>query len=217
MSILNPKPLDKRDKIIAAARETFFRYGFRRVTMGDLADASRISRPALYLAFPSKEAVFAAVVESHIRQSLGEIRAGLARFDHPSGKLNFAFEIWAVKTFETIRALPDSKELVRCSEGAACGLADQAIADFNTILTGILAPLFPKASQANLSADQLARMLTNAAHGFTESAQSSDELRQMISGLISIVLAGLDSVAAATKPAAKPVKKPAKRPLKARR
>ena len=41
----------KRDKVLAAARGIFLRYGFKRVTMNDIAEAASISRPALYLVF----------------------------------------------------------------------------------------------------------------------------------------------------------------------
>jgi hypothetical protein len=42
-----------------------------------------------------------------------------------------------------------------------------------------------------LSSDQLAHILTTAAQGFKESASSAVQLRQLINGLITIVLAGL--------------------------
>ena len=41
----------------------FFRYGYARTTMADLASAAGLSRPALYLVFPGKAEVFQAVVE----------------------------------------------------------------------------------------------------------------------------------------------------------
>ena len=52
----------KREAVLAAARQVFMRYGYRRVTMGDIADAAKMSRPALYLVIPSKEEIFTAVV-----------------------------------------------------------------------------------------------------------------------------------------------------------
>ena len=51
-----------REKIIDAATQVFLRYGYRRVTMGDLAQAAHMSRPALYVVFPSKEEIFTAVM-----------------------------------------------------------------------------------------------------------------------------------------------------------
>ena len=63
-----------RDQVIDAATAAFMRYGFRRVTMGDLAKEAGISRPTLYSVFASKEEVFNAVATRMIEQSLAEIR-----------------------------------------------------------------------------------------------------------------------------------------------
>jgi AcrR family transcriptional regulator len=53
---------EKTEHVIAAARKVFLRYGYRRVTMGDLAEAAQMSRPALYLVFPSKEQIFTVLI-----------------------------------------------------------------------------------------------------------------------------------------------------------
>src|SRR3546814_16147684 len=45
----------KIDRAVIAAADQFIRYGFARTTMGDIARASDMSRPALYLLFPGKE------------------------------------------------------------------------------------------------------------------------------------------------------------------
>jgi Bacterial regulatory proteins, tetR family len=53
---------EKTEHLIATARKVFLRYGYRRVTMGDLAESAQMSRPALYLVFPSNEQIFTEVV-----------------------------------------------------------------------------------------------------------------------------------------------------------
>ena len=67
----------KKAKVVEAAQAVFFRYGFRRVTMGDLAQAAGISRPALYLLFCNKEEVFEATLRAFSARTLGAVRAGL--------------------------------------------------------------------------------------------------------------------------------------------
>lgn len=59
-------PPDRRDSILAAAREEFAARGFAAARMDDIARRVGISRPALYLQFASKEAVFAALVHGLI-------------------------------------------------------------------------------------------------------------------------------------------------------
>jgi len=59
----------KKAKVIEAAQSVFFRYGYRRVTMRDIAEAAGISRPALYLLFCSKEEVFEATLRTFSAQA----------------------------------------------------------------------------------------------------------------------------------------------------
>ncbi|MDR8411294.1 TetR/AcrR family transcriptional regulator [Nonomuraea sp. 3-1Str] len=51
----------KREQIVAAALGVFGRYGYRRTSMDLIAQAARMSRPAVYQHFKGKEEVFRAV------------------------------------------------------------------------------------------------------------------------------------------------------------
>jgi AcrR family transcriptional regulator len=62
-------------RIIATARRHFFAYGFRAVTMDDLAEELGMSKKTLYAHFPSKTAIVEAVVLDKSR----EIEADLER------------------------------------------------------------------------------------------------------------------------------------------
>ncbi len=53
---------EKRQQILAAALEVFFKYGYKRVSMNEIAETAGISRPGLYLHFSSKEEVFRAAI-----------------------------------------------------------------------------------------------------------------------------------------------------------
>lgn len=44
-------------RILAAARECFERFGIRKTTIGDIAEAAGVSRPTVYKNFASKEAI----------------------------------------------------------------------------------------------------------------------------------------------------------------
>ena len=61
---------EKEQKVLNAAWSVFMKYGYKRVTMGDIAEAAGISRPALYLIYNKKEDVFRAVVRHNGNQRL---------------------------------------------------------------------------------------------------------------------------------------------------
>lgn len=57
------KELSTRRKIVKKALEIFSQKGFSATTMDEIALASGFSKPAIYFYFPSKEALFSAVLE----------------------------------------------------------------------------------------------------------------------------------------------------------
>ncbi len=70
---------DIRGRILQKARGLFFRHGFARVTVDEIAAGLRISKTTLYKLFPGKEDLFAEVMRDYydgIARGMGEIRAG---------------------------------------------------------------------------------------------------------------------------------------------
>jgi|ETNmetMinimDraft_26_1059896.scaffolds.fasta_scaffold87106_2 AcrR family transcriptional regulator len=61
---------DRRDAkvsvLLDAAREVVMRFGYRKTTLEDIADAAGVSRATLYYYFPNKEEVFRALIEREI-------------------------------------------------------------------------------------------------------------------------------------------------------
>lgn len=184
---------NKEEKVLTAARDVFMRYGFKRTTMSDLADAAKISRPALYLIFSSKEDVFQALVTQLFNELLGEVREGVSKNEGVVNKLTAAFEVWCVLPFEMIQVSPDAKDILESGYEFANEITVRAFADFEHILSDVLRPIVSAQAEPPLSAEQLAHILTTAAQGFKESASSAIQLRQMIKGLITVVLAGLQN------------------------
>jgi AcrR family transcriptional regulator len=181
----------KREAVLAAARQVFMRYGYRRVTMGDIADAAKMSRPALYLVIPSKEEIFTAVLSQTFAEMLGKIRQDIGSFHTAREKLNFAFEIWFVGPCELIQKSPDAKDLLESGYEFSAEVVTNAFADFESILTDILEPLVRSQSTLRLSAVELSKLLTNSVMGQKRSANGPSELRHRAADLISIVLASV--------------------------
>lgn len=184
---------EKVDVVLAAARRVFLRYGYRRVTMGDLAEAAQMSRPALYAVFPSKEQIFVELLATTKAEWLAEIRAGVPQLETAEEQLAFAFEVWCVRPFELIRGSPDAADLLESSQEFATEVAARASAEFEGLLAEILGPQFAGPSESKLSPRQVARILRTSAHGLKTAAEDADDLRQLIGGLCAIVLKGIRS------------------------
>lgn len=183
----------KEEKVLSAAESCFVRYGFRKTTMGDIAAAAQISRPALYLMFNSKEDVFRAVVARLFATMLTELSEGIEVQGEPIKQLQFAFEVWCVRPFEIVRNAPDAADLLENSRQLSADAWNKAEADFEAIIADILSSVMQGESGTGLSAAQVAHVLSTAALGFKESARSVTDLRVRIRDLLDLVLDGLQA------------------------
>jgi len=92
-----------------------------------------------------------------------------------------------------IQASPDAKDILESGYEFAAEITLQAFSDFENILSDVLRPIISSQAEINLSSDHLAHILATAVQGLKESATSVVQLRQMIEGLITIVVAGLQN------------------------
>jgi len=69
---------DRRDAILAAALDEFFERGFTAAKMEDIARRADLSKGAVYLYFPSKDAVFEALIEAVVAPAVARIEAASA-------------------------------------------------------------------------------------------------------------------------------------------
>lgn len=61
--------METRDRILLKANELFNRYGFRRVTMDEIALKTGMSKKTIYQSFENKDEIVNAIVEQHINKS----------------------------------------------------------------------------------------------------------------------------------------------------
>jgi len=86
----------RRELVLAAALDTFARYGYRKTSMEDVARAAAISRPGLYLLFGSKQELFSAAVTHALDRSLAAVSEVLADTTRPlRDRLLDAFDQWS--------------------------------------------------------------------------------------------------------------------------
>jgi AcrR family transcriptional regulator len=180
----------KETKVLAAARDVFLRYGYKRVSMKDIGEAAGVSRPALYLLFKNKEEIFIGVSRQWIDETVTEIERGLALLATPSEKLEYAFEVWTVRPFEMALKSPEAKELIECSFDFAQDSLRQGYEKFEAVLVPVLASLAgPPAKQMRPKA--VAHVLASAVRGFKQTASTKAELRLLIKQLVALSLGTL--------------------------
>lgn len=59
------RPAERRDLILKAAAEAFGKHGYEGVSLDTIAGAAYVTKPVLYRHFPSKQALYLALLERH--------------------------------------------------------------------------------------------------------------------------------------------------------
>lgn len=181
--------MDRRLEITEAARGVFLRLGFRRTTMGDIAEAAKLSRPTLYLAFPSKESVFQSVLASVFAAELEEIRARVAKAAAPADQLLAALDVWCVRNYELTTTTPGARDLYESALEHAREEATSATSAFEDIVSDILERVAARRPRGAPSPRELAQLVSSAIVGLKSTAANAKQLRKLTANLVAVVLA----------------------------
>lgn len=181
---------NKDQRVLKAARDVFSRYGYARTTMGDIAKAAGMSRPALYLVFPNKDDIFAAVVNRFGAELLETIRKGALERDTLQGQLQYAFTVWAVESYKLVAASPDARDLVEGNHKAV----EATYKEFEELVAELLTPAV-RALRPRTTPEAVARLLVRSSRGLKQTAKDSEDLQNMLDLLISFMVAALFSEA----------------------
>ena len=103
----------KPNAIVLAALELFTRYGFRKTSIDDIAQAARVAKRTVYLHFENKAAVFLAIVDylgGQVRErSVAAERGGGTAVDRLTGLLDAYFGM-GFEVFSKSEHMPELEE-----------------------------------------------------------------------------------------------------------
>jgi AcrR family transcriptional regulator len=195
MSSMKSEAPDKRAALLAAAQDCFLLYGFKRTSMDDIAQRAGMSRAALYLLFPNKEAIFRTLSEQLHDAALARAEAAL-RSDEPlEQRLVGAFEGKHLELFELVQRGAHGGELMDLSHGLGADIAQRTEDAFLKLLT---AAFHQAAAQGALDLKQLgleapgcADLLMHAAQGFNCMPPDIPLYRRQIAQLVRVFCAAL--------------------------
>jgi AcrR family transcriptional regulator len=172
---------EKEDQILYAAEQVFVRYGFARTTMGDIAKAAGMSRPALYLQFQDKEAIFSRVIERMDARALKKIRSEIADVTPLDEKLLHACTSWGMHGVELAAAFPDAADLFDLRFPAV----RQVYQRFQALIVEILQANL-KTWPISVSPDDYALTLAYGMRGLRYAAHDVEDMRRLIRILVAI-------------------------------
>lgn len=179
----------KQHEILNAAQEQFLRYGFRRVTMRDIAEGAKMSRPALYLLFPNKEVIFKEVFSRFVSDALDEIEQNLDRYQGIAEKLAFATDVWTVRPYDMLYGTPEGRELAECSYDFVSDIVEDSYRRFNRLIENIFVEHKDALKSFGLNPAECAEVFAMTLRGIKAGAVDTQHLRQLIANLINLSVA----------------------------
>ena len=94
---------ETQDRILTGAMTVFGRYGLKKTTMDDIAEAAGVSKQCLYLHYAGKNEIYVAALVNYLQTRLDSVRESLDhRHDLKIGKrLTLALENWFGRHMDT--------------------------------------------------------------------------------------------------------------------
>ena len=177
----------KHQRVVERATEVFCRYGFARTTMGDIAERCEISRPALYLLFPDKEAIFTAVVERMDQDKLASIRAEVAHLKDLRGKLLHACLSWGCHGIDLAASHPDAADLF----DLRYPVVQRVYRNFQGLVVELISERF-RTARLKMPTEQAARALVFSMRGLRETAADRRDMQNLITSLVDIFVRAIE-------------------------
>ncbi len=183
---------EKQFAVFDAAADVFARYGFKRTTMNDIAEAAGISRPALYLMFDNKEHFFHELAAYRINLALDAASKVLAEAGNVNDRFINALMIFEKVYTEPVANSPHGEELIDVNLSLASDVMAQGHADLVTTLTNVLKKA-DKAGEVNFQNSAMTHkafveLLLSSIKGIKKMAGSKEEYRKQTQQVARIFL-----------------------------
>ena len=182
----------QREAILVAATAIFLRYGFKKTSMDDVAQAAGVSRQGLYLYFDTKDFLFREALQYLVSHMISTARS-VAEDGNLSlrDRLLGVFEAVHGSAFQSVSP-EHAFELLQSAQSAAGALLVQLERD----LMGIVAALLAQAGaadrweEAGVTVTELSEQLLMSAKGIKASVDTLAAYRERMLTAIRIVTRG---------------------------
>ncbi|MDD9957420.1 MAG: TetR/AcrR family transcriptional regulator [Gammaproteobacteria bacterium] len=185
----------KKDAVFEAAAEVFARYGYRRTTMNDIAEAAGISRPALYLIFENKENLFCELSDFRLNQAIDVAIDALATSGELRRRFIQALLIFEKVYYEPVSNSPHGEELMDTNQSLA---ADVMMKGFARLVTAFANELKEAEQNGEASFDNtpltpktFVELLISALGGIKKKAKNTADFRRQTEQVAQIFLSSI--------------------------
>ena len=175
-------------KIIEASLEAFSRYGLRRVSMSDVAEAAGISRQTLYTHFKNKDDLFLATMNAAYEQSLSDLQTAWTKAETLADIIDAYYEIAVYKPFEIMLEHPDLRDILAGATNETAHMAKKVEAEKAALVGEQITPYATQLATIGSSPLAIGEYLVRTSSQLKYSTNDMDELKRFLVTLKSAVL-----------------------------
>jgi len=182
-----PVQSEKIERVVSAAQQIFIKYGYRRTTMGDLAEAGEISRPALYLLYANKEEIFRAVITRYYENAEKLAYKRIESSEDVEQQLKGVMQTWVVEPFIEINRSPEAGEIYEAGYAFADDLRDQFsqiyMKQVESVLHNSSLVHLKTVQQHGLSIRRVAEMMVHSTLGLKRELRDLEKLESLLADI----------------------------------
>lgn len=173
MAVPSDRSMEKRRRMLDAARFLILRDGLRGTTMEAIAREAGVAKATLYAQFPDKTAVFAGIVDTVLGEIGAAFDAGMAQAGPIEERIGAALAGQYLALANALQGSPHAGELM--SEHKRSAMALETIEqDFGGAIGAALA------AEGVKDASELAHLLAAAAYGIALKTRDNDAMQEGI-------------------------------------
>ncbi len=187
---VDPRDLtDTEARIINAAIEVILKFGPRKTTMNDIAEAADLTRQTVYVGFGNKDNVLAEMVRFLGRQRLSQVAVAWDYAPTLTEKLQAYARIVVLDANDELGGYDDPSELVsdynEAGRAAYLEVRERHVAMWAEQLTNSQEAL----AAAGMTANRLARFIVSTSLNLKKTEDDKGRLHEQLSVLNALVLA----------------------------
>ena len=179
---------ETEEKILNAAIQTFVRYGERKASMNDIAQAAGVSRQTLYGAFGGKDELIRASIRIVTDRNLAQVRARLEGVTELSEQLDIYFAETIVKSFELLQTAGALEDVISGHNAAGKDEIERSHARHKALIAELLAPYGPGIQKGGLTVERQAHFIVTTVMEFKYGAKKREDLDDLLAVLKANVL-----------------------------
>lgn len=161
------------------AMQEFAKYGFRKTTMQDVADAAGVSRQTLYNYVATKDELLKLVARHYFADAIHQCETELAQAKNLSDAFDSLINNFVCAPWHMIKSIPEAEEFEATSNDIIGDEIQKANSQKAALVEKTIIEHLEKTKRALCKPDEIAAFFCATAAGIKSNAQSEDELNML--------------------------------------